>query len=246
MCKYLLLSSLLLLLVTGYVTCQEASQDDQAVASKQVPSGIYAYTAYDIDGKNVSLSQYMGKVALVVNIASNCSFAERNYKALQLAHERYGPFGFVVLGFPCNQFDSKEPGTEADIKKFAQETYNVTFPLFAKVDVKGDNINPIFAFMKEHLPAEESGGSRFDISYNWHKYLINKQGYPVKRYASHYEAGVIEREVYKELTGFYHGEQPKKKSKKKAQTQALPTKAESNDKPTDAAAASAEGTKNEL
>jgi len=207
------------LLLAQLAIGEEATQAVEAAAETEKkteePTGLYALTAIDIDGNNVSLSQYMGKVAMVVNTASHCKHTDMNYKALQAAYERYGPYGFVVLAFPCNQFQQQESRPEAVIKQFAQETYNVTFPMFSKVDVKGENMSDIFAFLRDNLPLEEFGGARQEITWNWHKWLVNRKGMPVKRYLMHYEAGIIEKELYKELTGHYFGEEPKKKKKKK-------------------------------
>jgi glutathione peroxidase len=138
---------------------------------------IYSYKVKDIDGKTVSLAQYKGKVVLIVNVASKCGHTPQ-YAGLEKLYQKYKDKGFVILGFPCNQFKEQEPGTDADIKTFCTLKYNVTFPLFDKIEVNGDNANPLYRFLKA---AEPDPDGKLDIGWNFTKFLIDRQGHPVKR-----------------------------------------------------------------
>ncbi|MFO0814314.1 MAG: glutathione peroxidase [Gemmatales bacterium] len=138
-------------------------------------SDVLNQTVKNIDGKDVNLADYRGKVVLVVNVASQCGYTKQ-YTGLQKIYEKYKDDGFVILGFPCNQFGGQEPGTEADIKQFCSSKYSVTFPLFAKIDVNGDNTSPVYAALK--------GQKAGDIKWNFEKFLINKKGEVVARYGS--------------------------------------------------------------
>src|SRR5438067_966228 len=109
---------------------------------------IYDFTVKTIDGQQQSMSQYKGKVMLIVNTASECGFTPQ-YKGLEALHETYGKRGLSVLGFPCNQFGAQEPGNEAEIASFCERNYGVTFPLFSKIDVNGANADPLFAYLKK-------------------------------------------------------------------------------------------------
>lgn len=131
------------------------------------------------DGGMASLDTWRGRVLLIVNTASKCGFTPQ-YEALEQLHRDYGPRGFEVLGFPCNQFGAQEPGDAAEIASFCRTTYDVTFPLFAKVDVNGPNADPLF----DRLKAEAPGllGSRA-IKWNFTKFLVDREGRAVKRYA---------------------------------------------------------------
>ena len=112
---------------------------------------IYDFRVKTIRGEEQSLADYKGKVLLIVNTASKCGFTPQ-YKELQELYEQYRDRGFVVLGFPCNQFGNQEPGTEEEIEQFCQVNYGVTFPMFAKVDVNGENAHPLFQYLKEKAP----------------------------------------------------------------------------------------------
>lgn len=132
----------------------------------------------DIDGKDTSLKAYSGKVLLVVNVASRCGYT-RQYAGLQALHEKFGPRGFSVLGFPSNDFGGQEPGTAAEIKEFCSSTYSVTFPLFEKLKVKGADQHPLFAALTgkgSPVPGE--------VKWNFGKFLIGKDGALIKRWDS--------------------------------------------------------------
>ena len=139
---------------------------------------VYEFNVKSIDGNITSLDQYKGKVLLIVNTASKCGFTKQ-YAGLQKLYSKYSSQGFVVLGFPCNQFAGQEPGDEETIKSFCQLNYGVTFPMFAKIDVNGKNADPLFKYLTAKLP----GLFTRSIKWNFTKFLINKQGIPVKRYA---------------------------------------------------------------
>jgi glutathione peroxidase len=139
---------------------------------------LYDFNAKAIDGTDVPLSNFRGKVVLVVNVASKCGFTPQ-YAGLQELYERYEKDGFVVLGFPCNQFRDQEPGSDAEIKTFCDLRYNVRFPLFSKIDVNGPNAHPVFEFLKNSLPGIL--GSR-KIKWNFTKFLVDRTGNPLKRY----------------------------------------------------------------
>ncbi|MDB5695581.1 MAG: glutathione peroxidase [Sphingomonas bacterium] len=131
------------------------------------------------DGGSVGLDTWRGKVLLIVNTASKCGFTPQ-YEGLEELHRRYGDRGFEVLGFPCNQFGAQEPGDAAEIATFCSTVYDVTFPMFAKVDVNGPAAHPLFQRLKEDAPGVL--GSR-GIKWNFTKFLIDRDGKAVRRYA---------------------------------------------------------------
>ncbi len=150
------------------------------VATAGAAEKILSGAATTIDGKAVRLEDYAGKVVLVVNVASRCGFT-RQYRELQALHEKYGERGLVVLGFPCNQFGGQEPGTEADIKTFCETKFGVTFPLFAKVEVNGENAHPLF----RRLTADDAPfADRGPVKWNFEKFLIGRDGAPIARFRS--------------------------------------------------------------
>ena len=140
----------------------------------------YDFTAKSITGNEQSLKDYAGKVTLVVNVASKCGFTPQ-YKGLEAIHKQYADKGFAVLGFPCDQFGHQEPGDEQEIMNFCSLTYDVSFPMFAKVKVNGDDAHPLY----KHLKSEATGllGTE-SIKWNFTKFLIGKDGKVVKRYGS--------------------------------------------------------------
>jgi len=139
------------------------------------------FTAVDIDGQQRDLSEYAGKVMLVVNVASKCGFTPQ-YTGLEKLWTDYKDRGLVVLGFPCDQFGHQEPGDETEIKNFCSLTYDVDFPLFAKIDVNGSDTHPLYKWMK----SEKAGGGLLGIDaikWNFTKFLIGRDGKVLKRYA---------------------------------------------------------------
>ncbi len=139
---------------------------------------IYDFTATLGNGEARPLSDYRGKVLLVVNVASQCGFTPQ-YKGLQSLYERLNPKGFEILAFPCDQFGHQEPGTNSEIATFCERSYGVTFPLFAKIEVNGDGAHPLFVWLKK----EKSGLLLPSIKWNFTKFLIDRAGKPVGRYA---------------------------------------------------------------
>ena len=140
---------------------------------------VHDFSVTDIHGKTVGLDRYKGEVLLIVNVASECGFTPQ-YAGLQTLQEKFHARGFDVLGFPCNQFGRQEPGSEAEIAKFCELNYHVTFPMFAKVDVNGDAASPLY----RHLKAEKPGvlGSEA-IKWNFTKFLVDRGGRVLRRYA---------------------------------------------------------------
>ncbi len=149
----------------------------QVLLAQTKPS-LYEIPLKDINDKNTSLKGHKGEVLLIVNVASQCGFTPQ-YKALEAIHRKYKDKGFTVLGFPCNDFGSQEPGTVEEIKKFCSEKYDVTFPLFAKLHVKGAEQHPLYAA----LTGKDSPFPG-DIKWNFGKFLIGKDGRILKRFES--------------------------------------------------------------
>ena len=140
---------------------------------------VFDFSATSIDGKQVDLSAYKGKVLLIVNTASKCGFTPQ-YKGLQKMFEQYADRGLEVLGFPCDQFGHQEPGSEADINSFCEMNFGVSFPLFAKIDVNGKDAHPLFAHLKSEAPGLLGSEG---IKWNFTKFLVNREGDVVSRYA---------------------------------------------------------------
>jgi glutathione peroxidase len=138
----------------------------------------YQFNAKTLQGKEVSMKSYEGKVVLVVNVASKCGFTPQ-YEGLEALYKKYNSNGLVVLGFPCNQFAGQEPGSAEEIAKFCSLTYGVNFPMFGKIEVNGDNADPLFKYLKKALP----GTLTNDVKWNFTKFLLDRNGKPVKRYA---------------------------------------------------------------
>lgn len=138
----------------------------------------YGFEAADLKGNNVNMSEYKGKTVLVVNTASECGLTPQ-FEGLEKLYKEYKDKGLVILGFPCNQFGGQEPGTADDISKVCHMNYGVTFPMFSKIEVNGDNTHPIFKYLKDEL----NGLLGKRIKWNFTKFLIDKDGKPVKRFA---------------------------------------------------------------
>lgn len=142
-------------------------------------SALYDFKATGIDGQERSLGEWRGQLLLIVNVASKCGFTLQ-YEGLQALYDRYRERGFVVLGFPCNQFLRQEPGSEAEIASFCRLTYGVSFPLFAKIDVNGKRAHPLYQYLKAQAPG--LGGSQA-IKWNFTKFLVDRQGRVLRRFA---------------------------------------------------------------
>jgi glutathione peroxidase len=155
---------------------------------------IYSFNATLNNGTTKSFAAYKGKVLLIVNTASGCGFTPQ-YKGLQEIYAKYHARGLEVLGFPCNQFGHQEPGSDADIKSFCDLNYGVEFPIFSKIDVNGDSAHPLYKFLKE----KKSGLLGGSIRWNFTKFLIDRQGNVVDRYAPFTPPANLERDIEKLL-----------------------------------------------
>jgi glutathione peroxidase len=154
-------------------------------------STVHDFSAKDIDGKDIALGEHRGKVLLVVNVASKCGFTPQ-YTGLEALHRKLAPRGFAVLGFPCDQFGHQEPGDEAEIKDFCRLKYDVSFPMFEKIEVNGEGAHPLY----KHLKTEAKGilGSE-SVKWNFTKFLIDKEGLVVRRYAPNDKPESIEADI---------------------------------------------------
>ncbi|WP_342564660.1 glutathione peroxidase [Paenibacillus sp. FSL R7-0345] len=156
---------------------------------------IYDYEANTLRGQEESLSKYKGKVLLVVNTASKCGFTPQ-YKGLQEVYDKFKDRGFEVLGFPSNQFASQEPGESEDIAEFCEINYGVTFPMYEKVDVKGDNAHPLFKYLSKEAPGVLGSKS---VKWNFTKFLVDQDGRVLKRFAPSTTPDQIEADIAKLL-----------------------------------------------
>lgn len=143
---------------------------------------LYSFSAARLDGRLVSLEEFRGRVLLIVNTASRCAFTPQ-YAALEALHRRYGPRGFAVLGFPCNQFGEQEPGTAEEIGSFCQRNYGVSFPLFARIEVNGPGTHPLYRFLKKQRPGRLGRLLRGKIWWNFTKFLVARDGQVMGRYS---------------------------------------------------------------
>src|ERR1700684_1004735 len=141
------------------------------------PAGIYTFTLNSVDGQPAPLANYKGKVVLVVNVASQCGYTPQ-YSALEATYEKYKDQGFVILGFPANNFGAQEPGTNEEIKTFCTRKYSVTFPMYAKISVKGPDQSPVYAY----LTKETGPGLTGDIKWNFTKFLVDREGKVIQRF----------------------------------------------------------------
>jgi glutathione peroxidase len=163
-----------------------------------IPQDVYDFSALSVDGREVPLAQYKGKVLVIVNTASECGFTPQ-YAGLEELYKRYEDRGVVVLGFPCNQFGGQEPGTEAEIAQFCELNYGVSFPIFAKIEVNGPNAHPLYRFLK----SERSGVLGFlgleGIKWNFTKFLVDRSGKVVGRFAPAFAPADLAPEIDKLL-----------------------------------------------
>jgi glutathione peroxidase len=158
---------------------------------------LYGIDVMTIDGRSESMDVYRGRVLLVVNVASRCGFTPQ-YAGLEALHRRYVDRGFAVLGFPCNQFGRQEPGTEADISRFCDDAYGVSFPLFAKVDVNGPGTHPLFRMLKSQRRGVLGSAA---VKWNFTKFLIDRAGEVVARFGSAVPPEKIDPEIARLLMG---------------------------------------------
>jgi glutathione peroxidase len=153
-------------------------------------AGVYDFSATSLAGKDIPLQRYQGQVLLIVNTASACGFTPQ-YKGLQALQQALGPRGFSVLGFPCNQFGSQEPGDAAQIGQFCTDNYAVSFPMFAKIEVNGDNAHPLYQYLKN----ARSGLLGASIKWNFTKFLVDRAGKVVARHAPTTKPEHLTREI---------------------------------------------------
>ena len=186
MIKKVSLSVALTAILVGF-SCKP--QDSPSGAANSVPSSsaqaqsaalIYGFEMEDIDGNPVKLAQYKGKVLLIVNVASKCGYTPQ-YAGLEALYEKYRDRGFAVLGFPANNFGSQEPGSNEDIKQFCTVNYHVTFPMFSKISVKGDDKHPLYQYLTGSEQGRQFGG---EIKWNFNKFLIGRDGDIIAVYGS--------------------------------------------------------------
>jgi len=156
---------------------------------------IYDFTVDDIQGKPQKLDRYKDKVMLIVNVASKCGFTPQ-YKGLESLHEKMHARGLEVLGFPCNQFGAQEPGSEDEIAQFCELNYGIKFPLFAKIDVNGDKAAPLYQYLKKAKPGLLGSEA---IKWNFTKFLVDRKGNVVERYAPNVEPQAIAGDIEKLL-----------------------------------------------
>ena len=155
----------------------------------------YDFTCTALNGNDVDLSEYQGKVSLIVNTASKCGFTPQ-YQGLEELYAKYKDRGVAVMGFPCNQFGGQEPGAAKDISEFCELNYGVSFPMFAKVDVNGANAAPLYEHLKDEVPGLL--GSK-KIKWNFTKFLVDKNGKVIKRYAPSVKPDAIHDDIEKLL-----------------------------------------------
>ncbi len=187
-----------------------------AAQNKQNMETIYSFKTLSNKGAEVELSQYKGKVLMIVNTASKCGFTPQ-YDGLEALYQKYKDQGLVILGFPCDQFAGQEPGSNEQIEEFCRINHGVTFPLMAKTDVNGENAEPVFEYLKSQAPTEEYKGLKAkatrtmlkgisktarkdsDILWNFTKFLVNRDGTVIKRYAPVTTPEEIEKDLQEML-----------------------------------------------
>ncbi len=154
-------------------------------------NSLFDFTVTNANGQPQDLSQYKGKVVLVVNVASKCGFTPQ-YKGLEFLYQKFSSNGLVILGFPCNQFGAQEPGNDSEILSFCSLNYGVTFPVMSKVDVNGEKAAPVFQFLKSSAPGLL--GTEM-IKWNFTKFLVGKDGKVIERYAPNTEPSAIAQDI---------------------------------------------------
>lgn len=181
---FLVSTSMALVLISTAVMAldydKNPADENKNEGKKMSATSIYDFTVDDIDGAAVKLEQYRGKVVMIVNVASKCGFTPQ-YEGLQKLYTTYKDSGLVILGFPANNFMRQEPGSDADIKAFCSMNYGVTFPMFSKISVKGDDQHPLYAYLTSKEANHEFGGG---ISWNFNKFLVSRDGKIIARFGS--------------------------------------------------------------
>jgi glutathione peroxidase len=179
--KYVMLLVLAVLIITSFsLAFTWDGGDPLKDGETMVEKSVLDFTMKSIDGDDVKLDSYNGKVLLLVNVASKCGYTKQ-YKGLESIYQKYKDQGLVVMGFPANNFFWQEPGSNEEIKTFCSTKYNVTFPMFAKISVKGGKIHPLYKFLTSKQTNPEFGGN---ISWNFNKFLVDRTGKVVARFSS--------------------------------------------------------------
>ncbi len=210
--KNVLIAALTAFLILPSATAQTNSQPANNTKNHTTMSKIYDFKALNNRGAEVNFAEFEGKVLMIVNTASKCGFTPQ-YDGLEALYQKYKEDGLVIIGFPCDQFAHQEPGSNEEIAEFCRLNHGVTFPLMAKTDVNGANAEPIFEYLKTQAPTEEYNGLKAkaaakmfktisksvekesDIKWNFTKFLINRNGTIVKRYAPTTTPDKIEKDI---------------------------------------------------
>ncbi len=158
---------------------------------------VYDFTIKNAKGESISLGDYRGKVLLIVNTASECGYTPQ-YAGLEKLHQAYFEGGLRVLGFPCNQFGGQEPGSDSEIQKFCELKFHTTFPIFAKIDVNGEHSDPLFTYLRKELPGLLGTEG---IKWNFTKFLIDRNGKPIKRFAPKDTPETLTSDIERAITG---------------------------------------------
>lgn len=166
-------------LMVGLSVIKAVAIKEERRSPEAAPTSIYDFTMNDIDGKPVKLDAYKGKVVMLVNVASKCGYTSQ-YEGLQKIYTQYKDRGFVILGFPANNFMGQEPGTNEEIKQFCSLKYGVSFPMFAKISVKGEDKHPLYQFLTDTNTNPQFAG---EIPWNFNKFLVDKSGRIVARFS---------------------------------------------------------------
>jgi glutathione peroxidase len=179
--KYIALLALVVVIIaTVTIALTWDGGDPLKEGETMAEKSVLDFTMKSIDGDDVKLDSYSGKVLLLVNVASKCGYTSQ-YRGLESVYKKYKEQGLVIMGFPANNFFWQEPGSDQEIKTFCTTKYNVTFPMFAKISVKGDKIHPLYKFLTSKQTNPEFGGS---ISWNFNKFIIDRAGKVVARFSS--------------------------------------------------------------
>ena len=175
--KLILLGIVIVIISSASLAVTRGNNSDSA---KMTEKSVLEFTLKNIKGQDVKLSDYTGKVLLLVNVASKCGYTPQ-YEGLESIYRKYKDQGFVIMGFPANNFLGQEPGTDEEIMTFCTTRYNVTFPMFSKISVKGDKIHPLYRFLTSKETNPEFGGG---ISWNFNKFLVDRNGKIVNRFGT--------------------------------------------------------------
>jgi len=166
--------------VLSYTPLENALAESSGDPEEDLAQSIYEYSAYLIDGEEISLDRFRGNILLIVNTASKCGYTDQ-FIGLEQIYNKYKNNNLIVLGFPCNQFGSQEPGTDEEIMNYCQTNFHITFPIFTKVEVNGRKAHPLFKYLKKNAPGLL--GSR-SIKWNFTKFLVDQNGKVIKRFPS--------------------------------------------------------------